>query len=220
MVHSRIVPAIIPRDSNHIADVLARLGAVSEIHVDVVDGEFVPATSWPYHPVGDESSVETLLKPYTLEVDLMVARPYEAGERWVAAGADMLVFHIETITPALLEEFAARYSVTIGISLTSDTPVSDLVSYAAFSDYVQVMGIREIGLQGQSFDEQCLSRIDEIRSLMPTHFISIDGSVNAETIPHLLPHHPDRFIVGSAIVQSENPRTAFESLHALVSSTG
>ncbi len=220
MVHSLVVPAIIPTDVRSIEVTLQQLGPCSEIHLDVVDGAFVPFTSWPYEPFGYEADVRDLLACYTLEVDLMVEDAYEAGRRWVEAGADMLVFHIESIAPALLEAFATTYNVTIGISLNADTPVDALLPYVPYSDYVQLMGIKEIGAQGQPFDEEALMRIDQVRALIPTHFVSIDGSVNSTTIPLIKQHYPDRYIVGSAIVKADNPRSAFTSLHTLVSSTG
>ncbi len=220
MKHSLVVPAIIPTDVQSIEVTLRQLGPCSEIHLDVVDGVFVPFTSWPYRPFGYEQEVFDLFASYTLEVDLMVEDAYEAGRRWVEAGADMLVFHIESIDPALLEAFSASYDVTIGISLNADTPIEALIPYVPYSDYVQLMGIKEIGVQGQPFDEGVLERIDGVRALMPTHFVSIDGSVNAATIPFIKQHAPDRYIVGSAIVKAAEPRRAFEALHTLVSSTG
>ncbi len=220
MKHSLVVPAIIPTDVTSIAALLRQLGPCSEIHLDVVDGAFVPFSSWPYGPFGYEEEVRDLFMPYTLEVDLMVEDSFEAGRRWVEAGADMLVFHIESIAPALLEAFSASYNVTIGISLNADTPIEALLPYVPYSDYVQLMGIKEIGVQGQPFDEGVLERIDGVRALIPTHFVSIDGSVNTATIPLIKQHAPDRYIVGSAIVKASDPRSAFEMLHTLVSSTG
>lgn len=220
MLHSPLVPAIIPRDLSDIESCLRKLGPVSEIHLDVVDGGFVPFTSWPYQPTGREQDVHELLSSYTLEVDLMVQHPYEAAVRWVAAGADMLVFHIETITPTQLELFAHEYSVTVGISLNADTPIEALLPYVSCSDYVQIMGIAQIGAQGQPFDMRTLVRIDEARMLIPTHFVSVDGSVNADTIPLLKPHLPDRYIVGSAIVKQSDPQYAYQRLTQLWSSTG
>jgi len=220
MLHSPIVPAIIPTDETSLTETLRALGEISEVHVDVVDGVFVPAVSWPYNPTGSEMSVAALLRPYTLEVDLMVCDPLPAAERWVEAGADMLVFHIETISPEALSLFADSHTVTIGISLGSATPVEAIIPYAPYSEYVQVMGIREIGAQGQPFDVSCIDRIQLIQAMLPTHFVSIDGSVNGDTIPLLKTVRPDRYIVGSAIVKQSVPAHAHQALHRLVSSTG
>ena len=74
-----IVPAIIPKSAAEILELLPRLRFAPEIHVDVVDGQFVPYTSWPYSPVGVPTEVRSETDKFTLEVDLMVADPLFGG---------------------------------------------------------------------------------------------------------------------------------------------
>jgi ribulose-phosphate 3-epimerase len=78
------------------------------------------------------------------------------------------------------------------------------------------MGIHDIGSQGQPFDTEVLERIKHLKNLFPELIISIDGSVNEKTIPLLLEAGADRFVSGSAILNDENPKSAYERLSALV----
>jgi ribulose-phosphate 3-epimerase len=209
MFTSPIVPAIIPVSADAVADFVRSLPGVPELHLDVVDGSFVPFTSWPYEPQGDPSEVLLTCAAVTLEVDLMVSAPLPAARAWLAAGADMLVFHIETISAEALRLFAAETAVTIGVAASNDTPNDLLVPYLHVANYVQVMGIKGIGTQGQPFDERALARIEWLRSQDAALVISIDGSVNAEKLPLLTSYQLDRYIVGSAISRAPEPKVAY-----------
>ncbi|MFM2339857.1 MAG: hypothetical protein RLZZ360_493 [Candidatus Parcubacteria bacterium] len=215
MLSSPIIPAIIPDSAAAVAQFLQSLPGVPELHLDVVDGIFVPFTSWPYTPAGSPHEVLTICEAVSLEVDLMVASPLTAARTWIAAGADMLVFHIETITPEALGQFALETAVTIGVAANSDTPSEQLLPYLEIADYVQVMGIGTIGTQGQSFDERAIERITWLRTQDAALVISIDGSVNAETLPKLLPYGLERYIVGSAISRADEPKRVYATLSAL-----
>lgn len=210
-----IVPAIIPTSAEHLKSVLPSLGFSPEIHVDVVDGVFVPYRSWPYSPAGIPKEVQSYTDRFTLEVDLMVAEPLAAAEAWIAAGADMLVFHTEHITPEAFTRFVSGTHVSVGIAAINDTALADLEPYLVVADYVQLMGIAKVGAQGQPFDERVLERIAALKVRYPRLSITIDGSVNKETIKRLVEAGADRFICGSAIVGADNPYEAHQALLAL-----
>jgi ribulose-phosphate 3-epimerase len=207
-----IVPAVIPKSEDELLNAVKVMRFSPEIHVDVVDGQFVPFISWPYQPVGNPEIFKNLLDSYTLEVDLMVASPIPAARMWKEAGADMLVFHVETVS---LEDFmyiSATENCSYGVSALNGTDYSVLKPYLEYADYVQVMGIAEIGTQGQGFDNRVFERIKEIRKDFPNMPITVDGSVNKETIKSLVEAGVDRFICGSAITKAENPEGAFDDL--------
>ncbi|MES2748785.1 MAG: hypothetical protein V4606_00085 [Patescibacteria group bacterium] len=215
---SPIVPAIIPQSFADLQNQISKLRGLPEVHVDVVDGVFVSACSWPYSHHESVITSFQLLEPFSLEVDLMVEKPLPAALEWLKAGADQLVFHIETIAPAVLENFVQQHDVTIGVALSSNTSLETLYPYLPFIDYVQLMGIATIGAQGQPFDISVLERISVLRENHPHIPISIDGSVNAETLPQLKNFSLERYIVGSAIMGADNPREAYRTLTALVQS--
>lgn len=215
---SPIVPAVIPQSFDDLVKIITQLQGLPEIHVDVVDGKFVPAVSWPYKENDDVSKAYELLRPFSLEVDLMVENPLRAAEAWLKAGADQLIFHIETIEATVLENFTYRHNVTVGVAISSDTPLENLYPYLAFVEYVQVMGIATIGTQGQPFDSSVIDRIKAIQDMYPAMAISIDGSINPSTLPQLKNLGLQRFIVGSAIVGTSHPKNAYQELTELVRS--
>jgi ribulose-phosphate 3-epimerase len=210
-----VVPAIIPDSAQAVRTFGAVLSFSWELHLDVVDGTFGPLSSWPYRPAGDPAEVSVATDCFTLEVDLMVNEPLAAANSWVAAGADMIVFHVETTPLSALINFCESCTVSVGVSALNDTPDATLWPYLAHADYVQVMGIAQIGSQGQPFDPRSLERIAAIKRDFPRLMISVDGSVNRETIPRLRDAGVNRLIVGSAIVQAADPKLAYLELAAL-----
>lgn len=211
-----IVPALIPKDEVHIKTTLQQLAFSHEVHLDVVDGQFVATSSWPYTPVGKPSAIRHMTDQFTLEVDLMVADPLPAAEAWVAAGADMLVLHLETISLDDFKGIEAFARTSVGISAHGETTIDALLEYAQYADYIQLMGIYEIGAQGQPFDESVLDKIGLVKSAFPDKPLTVDGSVNAETISRLAQAGADRFIVGSAITLQPDPEAAHTALSVLI----
>jgi pentose-5-phosphate-3-epimerase len=207
-----VVPAVIPKSESHIVEMTKLLAFSHEFHLDVVDGKFVETTSWPYNPLGEPSTIKRHTDRFTLEVDLMVAEPLKAAKDWESAGADMLVFHLETIDLVAFIDFTAHTSISVGISFHGNSSLDTLYSYLPYADYVQVMGIYTIGKQGEPFDPVTLDKIRAIHEAFPNLSISVDGSVNNETIPQLVGAGVDRLIIGSAIVSKEDPHEAYLSL--------
>lgn len=214
-----VVPAIIPRSENEVIEMTKTLRFSHELHVDVVDGKFVSSACWPYQPDGEPLAVKAHTDSYTLEVDLMVENPTVAAKEWVRAGADMLVFHIETIDLSSFIDcvtYDLPRDVSVGVSFSGDTPIESLFPYLPHADYVQIMGIHTIGLQGQSFEEVTFEKIKRIKKEFPHVPVGVDGSVNESTITRLAKAGVDRLVVGSAIVGQEDKEAAYEKLRALV----
>ena len=212
-----IVPAVIPQSAAEVIEMTKVLAFSHEFHLDVVDGVFVPSVSWPFFPPGEPMEVKHFTDSFTLEVDLMVEKPVKAAKEWIAAGADMLVFHVESIDLPSFVDFASHATVSIGVSMHGDTDWETFLSYVPHADYVQLMGIKTIGSQGQPFDERTLDRITLLKQQFPNHPITVDGSVNVDTIARLKKAGADRFIVGSAIVKQPNPQLAHAHLQTLIS---
>lgn len=216
-----IVPAIIPTSRCELIELTKTLHFSHELHLDLVDGIFVGQPSWPF---GTASIRDELLsmKPhsdsYTLEVDLMVSDPIPIARLLIEAGADMLIFHIETVDLASFIDFVtyAPKQVTVGVSFHGETRVEAVLPYLAHADYVQVMGIHTIGMQGQPFDEAVFSKIKAIKEAAPECGISVDGSVNQSNAVRLVAAGADRLIVGSAIVKQSDMEAAYKILCATV----
>jgi ribulose-phosphate 3-epimerase len=217
MSYIAIVPAIIPTSEAHIIEATNALIFSRELQIDVVDGVFTPTTSWPYLPQGDLMAIKSYTDRYTLEIDLMVQAPVVAAKQWVKAGADMLVFHVETLSLDDFVAFKQTTNVSLGVAFHGDTPLEVFLPYVAEADYIQVMGVETIGAQGQSFDNKSLEKIATLRKLFPLHSITVDGGVNKDTIKELKKAGADRFIAGSAIVKQTDPYVAYLALKEMVS---
>lgn len=214
-----IVPAIIPRSEGAVIEATRTFRFSHEYHLDIVDGVFVKSISWPYEPEGEPLSVKAHTDKYTLEVDLMVSNPVAAAKEWIKAGADMLVFHVETIDVATFKDFArfdAPKDVSLGVSFSGDTSREALLPYLEYADYIQVMGIHTIGLQGQPFAEATLDHVRFFKEEYPQLPVSVDGSVNENTVERIVKAGADRLIVGSAIVGQSDMEAAYKKLRTIV----
>ncbi|MCA9367314.1 hypothetical protein KC887_03580 [Candidatus Kaiserbacteria bacterium] len=214
-----VVPALIPSDEYDVIKAAGDVAWSREFHLDVVDGKFVENCSWPFTPAGEPAAVGHTLRGFSLEVDLMVAQPSKPARLWQEAGADRLVFHVETLTPEELENIAADATASVGVACHGATPIELLLEYATKADFIQLMGIREIGTQGQPFDERVLDSITKVKQELPSISVTVDGSVNKDTIARLAAAGADRFIVGSAIMKREDKEQAWHELSGLINQT-
>lgn len=214
-----IIPAIIPKSLTHLQESLGSIAFAKKIQIDVVDGKFAENFSWPYAPEGNIFEVSGLLSQHDVEIDLMVQNPVEAGKEWIEAGAKGLVFHIEGISNMEdVFDLHKSKSFILGLSLNNDTPLEIIYPYIDRIDFVQVMGIKDIGSQGQPFDERVLERIAALRALYPNLTISVDGGVNEENILELKKAGANHFVIGSTIIKATDPKNSYEQLLKIISS--
>lgn len=212
-----ILPAIIPESLEHLRNSIGVLkGKAPAFQIDIVDGAFVPFRSWPYKGSGSIMLLRKYALQYEIEVDLMIEKPEEVIPEYLAAGVGRVVVHLESVADSkkLFREHKER-GYMLGLSIRNDTPLETLLEAIPYAEYVQLMGIREIGSQGQPFDTEVLERIRAIRGEFLNLEISIDGSVNRETLPQLRDAGANRFIAGSAIMKADDPVGAYEALCAL-----
>ncbi len=211
-----IVPAIIPKTAEEVISFLSKLTFAHEVHIDVVDGEFVPSVSWPISPEGSPMSVKSHTDRYTLEVDLMMKNPFPAAREWERAGADMIVFHVETIDEASFIDFCKHSAASVGIAFHGGTSLEVVKPYIAYADYIQVMGIEEIGAQGQPFSPRTIEKVQTLKTQYPHVPVSVDGSVNKDTLKQIVEAGADRVIVGSAISRASDMESAYRELVEIV----
>lgn len=211
-----VVPAVIPKSLEYLREVISKVSFSPEIQLDLVDGVFVDAICWPYDPAGEPMDIKKELDRFTLEIDLMVSQPVQAAKAWLDAGADMLIFHVESVPLEVFKNFTESCHCTVGVAAHGDTTVETIAVYAEHADYIQLMGIKDIGAQGQLFDETVLERVEILRRKFPEKVIAVDGSVNEHTIEKLKRAGVNRMVVGSAIVLQDDPLAAHQKLSALI----
>lgn len=224
-----IVPAILPTSRLDLEEKLRRLiGIATEVQIDIVDGAFARPASWPYAEGSTEFAAHAVLphtEDFKLEVDLMVMHPEQVTGAWVEAGAARILAHIESTTylPQLMTDLRVKYGhekafaslLSFGLAINIETDPALLDPYLSEADYVQFMGIKEIGKQGQPFATEVLNRIAVFRKRHPDIPIQVDGGVNLESAPLLLNAGVSRLIVGSALWKAPNLEEAFIKLSAL-----
>lgn len=209
---NQIIPAILPKNQTELATKVKKiLGHVSYVQIDVCDGIFVPSkTQFQQLPALDEIEYE---------LDLMVRRPENSIEEWIDLQPARIVVHIESIEDPQKLFMAlerVRGIIEIGLSISNDTENEVLETYINDCDFIQLMGIAEIGFQHESFDERVLEKIKYFRSKYPELPITIDGAVHAETINTLKNLGVSRFICGSAVFGEGDPVENIEKLESLI----
>ncbi|MEK9182108.1 MAG: hypothetical protein AAB781_00790 [Patescibacteria group bacterium] len=239
---TEIIPAILPEDIDDLREKLSLVSGIAPLaQIDVCDGKFTPTKTWPYKKGVDETFLRIVGQeegfPFwdsiDFEADLMVKHPENIIDDWISAGAKRIVIHIES-TPDPLSLFRkirqeygssseASYGVEIGAALNIETPneeIYDILSEvddggAPTIDFVQFMGIENIGYQGEPFDERVLEKIRDLREMYPNTIISVDGGVSLENAAELIEAGANRLVSGSAIFESGDIAEAIETFQNL-----
>ncbi|MFA4964020.1 MAG: ribulose-phosphate 3-epimerase [Thermoleophilia bacterium] len=196
-----VAPSILSADFAHLGDdVEAVLNAGARvIHVDVMDGRFVPnITIGPL--------VVAALKPLVhgagglLDVHLMIERPERYVEAFAVAGADVVVVHQEACTH--LHRVLAQIreaGVAAGVALNPATPVETLAEVRTLCDLVVVMSVNP-GFGGQSFIETSIAKIERARAFLPdTVAIEVDGGVDVHNAATLVAAGANLLVAGSSV---------------------
>lgn len=223
----QIVPAVLAHTLTEIEAILAKFnGVTSDVQIDVVDGVFAPSKTWPFAPGGQEE-LENLLevagsaplwKDFDIEVDLMVEDAPREAERWVRAGATRLVVHTKSsgVRETLLSYQHSRGEgsgrVLLGIALQNTESPNALWQFDGLYDFVQVMGIKKVGYQGQPFEERTLGLLERLREEFPLLPLAVDGGVRMENISQLVGAGANRLVVGSLILSREDVKQALREI--------
>lgn len=221
-----IIPAVMPKSFDDLAEKAGLFaGVVPLVQLDIMDGKFVPARTWPYHP-GDEHFKRILSEEEGMpewdildfEVDLMLEKPEEHVLKWVIAGASRIIVHVEGMKNfETIRNTVPKGLVELGLAINTTTPLLTLEPYLDRIDFVQCMGIERIGFQGEAFDDRVLEHIRALRALRPEMPISIDGAVSMNTAEALVHAGATRLVAGSAILKSADVSHAVLDMRNLVS---
>lgn len=207
-----IAPSILSADFGKLADSIEVVNEAEWLHVDVMDGHFVPNIS--LGPV-----VVKGLRKYTsqvLDTHLMISDPLKYAKEFVNAGSDRITFHIETVDdPKYVIDMLHEMNVAVGVSIKPKTSVKAIKSVLPFIDQVLVMSV-EPGFGGQTFMPSALEKIKELamlkKTMNPNLLIAVDGGINAKTGQACKEAGANVLIAGSYIFKADNPKAAMDSL--------
>lgn len=175
--------------------------SIDYIHLDVMDGVFVPNISF------GPALIKSLRNKTKVVFDthLMITEPIRYIEKFVSAGSDIITIHLEAtkeIRKTL--ELIKSHNILAGISIKPKTNVDEILPYLDLVDLVLVMSV-EPGFGGQKFMENSIKKLEALRELqLKYNFkISIDGGINLETIK-LIKDKTDIFVVGSQVAKADD----------------
>lgn len=197
----KISPSILASDYANLQSELERISTSDLIHVDVMDGHFVPNIS-----IG--APVTAACKKVCdvpFDVHLMISNPLDYADDFAKAGADIICFHSEcdSDTEETIDKILSL-GKKAGLAIKPSTPIDEVVKYLDKLSMVLVMTV-EPGFGGQSFMESTMPKVEAIRKINPDIDIEVDGGINAETIKIAAKAGANVFVAGSAVFKSENP---------------
>ncbi len=207
----KVAPSILSADFSCLGSQVKKATAAGAdlLHVDVMDGHFVPNIT--IGPV-----VVKYLRKVTklaLDVHLMIEQPGKFIEPFIAAGSDMITVHIEVVSLkeiATMSRMFKKRGIKFGVSLNPGTGFEKIKPALKFADFVLVMSVHP-GFGGQSFIAQVLPKISRIREVFNKD-IAVDGGINATTAKLAKSAGANILVAGSYIFGAKSMKKAINSL--------
>jgi len=214
--HLQIAPSLLSADFAKLGEAIAQAerGGADMIHVDIMDGHFVPNLTMGPPVVKSLKRVAHV----PLDVHLMIEDPDRYAEAFVDAGAASLTVHVEAVVHLHRTiQLVKSLGVKACVALNPATPVNALEEIAADVDYVLVMTVNP-GFGGQTFIPRSTSKVRAVRQLLrsagSTAPIEVDGGIDVHTAPGIVAAGDDFLVAGNAIFGTADPERAARELKA------
>ena len=198
-------PSILSADFTKLGEEIETIdnAGAEYIHVDVMDGMFVPSISYGM-PV-----IKSIRKSTgkVFDVHLMISEPIRYIADFAASGADMITVHVEACSDVVATiEKIREYKLKVGITLNPDTPVSAIKPYLNRVDMVLIMSVNP-GFGGQKFITSSVDKIKEVKRLRDelnlSYDIEVDGGINIDNLATVLEAGANLIVAGSAIFRGD-----------------
>lgn len=213
-MHRIISPSILAADFSNLQAACEMINKSNAewIHIDVMDGVFVPNISFGF-PV-----LEAIKKHCMkfMDVHIMIVHPEKYVKRFAEAGAEMLTFHYEAAEqPLEVINLIRQEGIKVGITINPDVPVSALRPYVDKVDMVLLMSVFA-GYGGQKFIEDSYDRLDELKKMVeelnPDCMIQVDGGVSLDNATKLYAHGANVLVAGSSVFKADDPVSMIQQL--------
>ena len=175
----------------------------SYLHMDVMDGHFVPNLTMGV------DLVKALRGIAPLDVHLMVTDPLNFITDFGDAGAEIISVHVEANNPREALKKINEKNIKSGIAFNPSTSKEEVIPFLDIADMILVMSV-EPGYCGQSFQNNAISRVNYFKTKYPEKLIQVDGGVSKENSKILYENGADILVAGSAIFKSKNPVEAIK----------
>ena len=220
--HPVVLPSLLLCDFGDLKTELCQLeqAGAEALHLDVMDGVFVPNLSYGL-PVVKGIRDHTELP---LDVHLMIAHPEQYLTQFSEAGADLLTVHVEACGSAVdVVQGIRSLGMASGITLNPSTPVAEIEDALEFCDLVLVMSV-DAGFGGQAFNPVALEKLEQLVQLRAARnldfILEVDGGINTETIGRCRQSGATWMVVGSGIFRQASYSAAMAELNDLGSLSG
>lgn len=209
-----IIPAILEKDFSGVAKKIQRVDAeaqsISWVQLDIMDGVFVPNTTWNF--AQDLLTIQTRL---FFEVHLMVANPQDEIRAWLTIpNVGRIIFHSEAIAGAQRVNTIVKIKEQrkeVGIALNPSTSLEEVRDHITILDEVLVMTVSP-GFSGQPFKEGVLNKMRALKEMYPNMVVGVDGGINMETAERVIAAGATRLSVNSYLWKSADIEEAIRTL--------
>ncbi len=211
----KIAPSLLAADFSELSTAIAAIERDADmLHLDVMDGHFVPNISFGMPVIASIRAVSDL----TFDCHIMTTNPTAYLEELAAAGADIITIHLEAVpdpTEAITE--AEKLGVDFGVVISPHTPFAAMEPWVESCSMVLIMSVHP-GFGGQAFIPEVLSKVEEARKWVDFHGlmtdVQIDGGITTETAGRAAAAGANVLVAGSAVFRRDDPAQAIRSLRA------
>ena len=205
-----VAPSILSADFANLSSEIAKIeqAGADWVHVDVMDGHFVPNITIGAPVVKSLRQATSL----PLDVHLMIENPEKYIKDFAEAGSDIITIHQEAVEdlPSIINKIK-DFGVKAGVSIKPNTPPEAVFEVLSIVDMVLVMSV-EPGFGGQSFMESSLPKIQALREKAPLLYIEVDGGINPQTAKLVKDAGANVLVAGSSVYNSADIKMAIKSL--------